>query len=126
MSYTKTCYENQRNHMEYVCTITTTIKIQDVEKLGMQLGFTFGGRNFHNVSLGQGQEPIAEEAIELSANEGYWVILQNVHLARKWLPTLEEKMELCSENPHDDYRLFISAEPSPDPHESIIPQAINN
>ena len=126
MSYTKTCYENQRNHMEYVCTITTTIKIQDVEKLGMQLGFTFGGRNFHNVSLGQGQEPIAEEAIELSANEGYWVILQNVHLARKWLPTLEEKMELCSENPHDDYRLFISAEPSPDPHESKIPQAINN
>ncbi|XP_048269614.1 dynein axonemal heavy chain 17-like [Bombus terrestris] len=33
-------------------------------------------------------------------------------------------MEQCSENPHDDYRLFISAEPSPDPHESIIPQGI--
>nr|XP_033200758.1 dynein beta chain, ciliary-like isoform X1 [Bombus vancouverensis nearcticus] len=98
--------------------------LKDVEKLGMQLGFTFGGRNFHNVSLGQGQEPIAEEAIELSANEGHWVILQNVHLVRKWLPTLEKKMEQCSENPHDDYRLFISAEPSPDPHESIIPQGI--
>ncbi|XP_073968276.1 dynein axonemal heavy chain 9-like [Bombus fervidus] len=96
--------------------------LKDVEKLGMQLGFTFGGRNFHNVSLGQGQEPIAEEAIELSANEGHWVILQNVHLVRKWLPTLEKKMEQCSENPHDDYQLFISAEPSPDPHESIIPQ----
>ncbi|XP_050598665.1 dynein axonemal heavy chain 9-like [Bombus affinis] len=100
------------------------MEIQDVEKLAMQLGFTFGGRNFHNVSLGQGQEPIAEEAIELSANEGHWVILQNVHLVRKWLPTLEKKMEQCSENPHDDYRLFISAEPSPDPHESIIPQGI--
>ncbi|XP_050598663.1 dynein beta chain, ciliary-like [Bombus affinis] len=100
------------------------MEIQDVEKLAMQLGFTFGGRNFHNVSLGQGQEPIAEEAIELSANEGHWVILQNVHLVRKWWPTLEKKMEQCSENPHDDYRLFISAEPSPDPHESIIPQGI--
>lgn len=66
MNYTKTCYENERNHNAYVFTITAAIKFQDVEKLGMQLGFTFGGRNFHNVSLGQsqGQEPIAEEAIE--------------------------------------------------------------
>ena len=102
----------------------TTIKIQDVEKLGKQLGFTFEGRNFHNVSLGQGQESVAEETIELSANEGHWVILQNVHLVRKWLPTLEKKMEQCAENPHDDYRLFISAEPTPDPHESIIPQVV--
>ncbi|XP_076749810.1 dynein beta chain, ciliary-like [Xylocopa sonorina] len=98
--------------------------LKDVEKLGMQLGFTFEGRNFHNVSLGQGQEPVAEQAIELSADEGHWVILQNVHLVNKWLPTLEKKMEQCAENPHDDYRLFISAEPSPDPHESIIPQGI--
>ncbi|XP_031370134.1 dynein beta chain, ciliary-like isoform X1 [Apis dorsata] len=101
-----------------------TIKIQDVENLGIQLGFTFGGRNFHNVSLGQGQEPIAEEALELSAHEGHWVILQNIHLVKKWLPDLEKKMEQCAESPHDDYRLFISAEPSADPHESIIPQGI--
>ncbi|CAK9799022.1 Dynein beta chain, ciliary [Anthophora plagiata] len=98
--------------------------LKDVEKLGMQLGFTFGGRNFHNVSLGQGQEPIAEQVIEISANEGHWVILQNVHLVKKWLPTLEKKMEQFSENPDENYRLFISAEPSPDPHESIIPQGI--
>ncbi|XP_048269835.1 GDP-D-glucose phosphorylase 1-like isoform X1 [Bombus terrestris] len=96
----------------------------DVEKLRMQLSFTFGGRNFHNVSLDQGQEPIAEETIELSENEGHWVSLQNVHLVRKWLPALEKKMEQCSKNPHDDYRLFIRAEPSPDRHESITPQGI--
>ncbi|XP_060831118.1 dynein beta chain, ciliary-like [Bombus pascuorum] len=113
-----------RTNTSNICNELVKIGHQDVEKLGMQLGFTFGGRNFHNVSLGQGQEPIAQEAIELSANEGHWVILQNVHLVRKWLPTLEKKMEQCLENPHDDYRLFISAEPSPDPHESIIPQTI--
>lgn len=105
--------------------VPTDIDFQDVEKLGKQLGFTFEGRNFHNVSLGQGQEPVAEEAMIISANEGHWVILQNVHLVKKWLPTLEKRMEQLSESPHDDYRLFISAEPSPNPRESIIPQVIN-
>ncbi|XP_017887523.2 dynein beta chain, ciliary-like [Ceratina calcarata] len=98
--------------------------LKDVEKLGEKLGFTSELRNFHNVSLGQGQEPVAEQAVQVSADEGHWVILQNVHLVKKWLPTLEKKMEQCAEQPHDDYRLFISAEPSPDPHETLIPQGI--
>ncbi|XP_033361559.1 dynein heavy chain 9, axonemal-like [Bombus vosnesenskii] len=33
-------------------------------------------------------------------------------------------MEQCSKNPHDDCQLFISAEPNPDPPESIINQGI--
>lgn len=60
--------------------------------------------------------------IELSAREGHWVILQNVHLVKKWLPNLEKKIEQLSEESHKDYRLYISAEPSHDPHSSIIPQ----
>ena len=95
-----------------------------MEKLGKRLGFTFVGRNFHNVSLGQGQEAVAEEAMELAATSGHWVILQNVHLVKSWLPSMEKKMEQLSENPHLDYRLYISAEPSADPHESIIPQVM--
>lgn len=43
---------------------------------GKKLGYTFDNRNFHNVSLGQGQEVIAEQALELAAKEGHWVILQ--------------------------------------------------
>ena len=33
-------------------------------------------RNFHNVSLGQGQEVVAEQALDLAAFKGHWVILQ--------------------------------------------------
>lgn len=103
---------------------------KDVEKLGKSIGFTFDKRNFHNVSLGQGQEPVAEESMDIAAKNGHWVILQNIHLVKSWLSNLEKKMEQLSDNPHQDYRLFISAEPSPDPHESIIPQVfkyqINN
>ncbi|XP_018058898.1 PREDICTED: dynein heavy chain 9, axonemal [Atta colombica] len=98
--------------------------LKDVEKLGKQLGFTFDAQNFHNISLGQGQEPIAEEMIEVSARKGHWVILQNIHLVKNWLPNLEKKIEQLSEESHKDYRLYVSAEPSPDPHTSIIPQGI--
>ncbi|PHT96459.1 hypothetical protein BC332_34615 [Capsicum chinense] len=40
------------------------------------MGFTADERNLHNVSLGQGQESIAEEALEFSAKNGHWLILQ--------------------------------------------------
>lgn len=43
---------------------------------GRKLGYTFDSGNFHNVSLGQGQEVVAEQALDLAANEGHWVILQ--------------------------------------------------
>lgn len=80
--------------------------------------------NFYNISLGQGQESVAEQSLDIAAVNGHWIILQNIHLVRNWLPELEKKMEQLSEGPHPDYRLFISAEPNPDPHESIIPQVI--
>ena len=44
--------------------------------LGKTLGFTFNNKNFHNVSLGQGQEVVAEQALDVAAKEGHWVILQ--------------------------------------------------
>lgn len=43
---------------------------------GKKLGYTFDNKNFHNVSLGQGQEVIAEQALDLAAKNGHWVILQ--------------------------------------------------
>lgn len=43
---------------------------------GRKLGYTFDNKNFHNVSLGQGQEVVAEQALDLAAREGHWVILQ--------------------------------------------------
>ncbi|XP_054265094.1 dynein beta chain, ciliary-like [Macrosteles quadrilineatus] len=97
---------------------------RDVESIGKKLGFTTERRNFHNVSLGQGQEVVAEQAMETSAHYGHWVILQNIHLVKNWLPTLEKKMESCFENPHQDFRLFISAEPAPSAEFHIIPQGV--
>ncbi|XP_063306953.1 dynein axonemal heavy chain 11 [Pelobates fuscus] len=98
--------------------------LKDVESLGKKLGFTIDSGKFHNISLGQGQEKVAEEAMEKAAQEGHWVILQNVHLVAKWLVTLEKLMEQYSTGCHEDYRIFISAEPASSPEEHIIPQGI--
>ncbi|XP_068510645.1 dynein axonemal heavy chain 9 isoform X5 [Anas acuta] len=98
--------------------------LKDVEKQGKKLGYTFNNRNFHNVSLGQGQEVVAEQALDLAAKEGHWVILQNIHLVAKWLSSLEKKLEQHSESSHQDFRVFISAEPAPSPDSHIIPQGI--
>lgn len=96
----------------------------DVERLGDQLGFSESNGNFANISLGQGQEVVAEAALEKAVREGSWLILQNVHLVAKWLPTLEKKIEAHQDSAHESYRLFISAEPAPSAEYHCIPQGI--
>ncbi|XP_075982942.1 dynein beta chain, ciliary-like [Anticarsia gemmatalis] len=98
--------------------------LKDLEKLGRKLGFSTDKKTFHIVSLGQGQEVVAEEAMNVASANGQWVILQNIHLVAKWLATLEKKMEECFENPIPEYRLFLSAEAAADPAYHIIPQGI--
>eukprot|EP01135_Chromosphaera_perkinsii_P008680 Nk52_evm13s1444 gene=Nk52_evmTU13s1444 len=98
--------------------------LKDLETLGRKLGFDDNNGNFHNVSLGQGQEIVAEQKVELAANEGHWVILQNIHLVAKWLPTLEKKMESCMAVAHEAFRLYLSADPPADPAYHVIPQGI--
>ncbi|PNJ55829.1 DNAH11 isoform 6 [Pongo abelii] len=50
--------------------------LKDLEILGKRLGFTIDSGKFHNVSLGQGQETVAEVALEKASKGGHWVILQ--------------------------------------------------
>ncbi|ETE63288.1 Dynein heavy chain 11, axonemal, partial [Ophiophagus hannah] len=98
--------------------------LKDMETLGKKLGFTIDCGKLHNISLGQGQETVAEKAIEKAAKHGHWVILQNIHLVVKWLGTLEILVDKYSKGSHCDYRLFVSAEPAPTPEEHVIPQGI--
>ncbi|XP_032161875.1 dynein heavy chain 11, axonemal isoform X2 [Mustela erminea] len=98
--------------------------LKDLEILGKRLGFTIDSGKLHNVSLGQGQETVAEKALEKASKGGHWVILQNVHLVARWLGTLEKLLERFSQGSHRDYRVFMSAEPAPTPREHIIPQGL--
>ena len=79
---------------------------------------TFAGeRNIRleTVSLGQGQGPVAQKWISEGAKEGFWVCLQNCHLAERFLPTLEQicEQQLVAGKVHRDFRLWLTSYPSP-------------
>ena len=62
-----------------------------------------GGERIQSVSLGQGQGPVAKKMVEEGARIGTWVLLQNCHLAKSFLPQLEKvyiflKMAKCYRN----------------------------
>lgn len=74
------------------------------EEMGMMSKFKF-------VALGQGQGPIAEQLLEVGHKRGHWVLLQNCHLLASWLKTLE-KMLNSMKNPHKDFRLWLTTDPT--------------
>ena len=43
-------------------------------------------------SLGKGLEAMVEEKLSKAAQNGDWIILENLHLVEDWLPTFEEKI----------------------------------
>ena len=86
--------------------------VKEVEKIGPSMGIDMN-KQFHNVALGQGQDVIAMNKLEIGHKEGHWVMLQNIHLMPKWLLELEKKLdEFALEGSNPSFRLFLSAEPS--------------
>lgn len=66
------------------------------------------------VSMGQGQEAIARTLMKAATEEGHWVLLQNTHLGIKYLSEVEEQILKEHEKFHPDFRLWITAEPTPE------------
>ena len=64
------------------------------------------------VSMGQGQEIIARKLIQTAVKKGEWVILQNTHLGLGYMAEIEVYLTKAEEL-HEDFRLWITAEPHP-------------
>jgi dynein heavy chain, axonemal len=84
---------------------------KDVENLGKKMDIV--GKNFVNISMGQGQEKRALDAMDTAAKKGTWVFLQNVHLMEDWLKLFERKLEEVNIKAKKTFRCFISSEPPP-------------
>eukprot|EP00929_Paragymnodinium_shiwhaense_P077089 TRINITY_DN3967_c2_g1_i1.p1 TRINITY_DN3967_c2_g1~~TRINITY_DN3967_c2_g1_i1.p1 ORF type:complete len:3070 (-),score=1029.42 TRINITY_DN3967_c2_g1_i1:156-9119(-) len=82
-----------------------------IEALGKQLGKTEANGGFVNISMGQGQETVAINALTKSAQAGGWIMLQNIHLMQDWLKQLERQLEVIEEFSHEAFRCFLSSEP---------------
>jgi dynein heavy chain len=66
-----------------------------------------------NVSMGQGQEPVAKRAINAAAVNGTWVLLQNCELGLELMDEMEDLLTELYKNVSPDFRLFITAMPHP-------------
>ncbi|KAJ3195453.1 Dynein heavy chain 2, axonemal [Irineochytrium annulatum] len=80
---------------------------------------------FNYLSLGQGQAPKATRLIQEGLKEGNWVFLANCHLSISWMPALDKIIEnIPQENPHPDFRLWLSSSPTPQFPISILQTGI--
>jgi dynein heavy chain len=67
------------------------------------------------ISLGQGQGAIASQVVQDAAKLGFWVCLQNCHLAVSWLPELEKLLDSFdhkSTKLHSEFRLWLTTNPT--------------
>ena len=86
--------------------------VADVDKLAERDGMR-ANETYFNVSLGQGQDIVAQERLEAAHRSGHWVILNNVHLMPKWLKKVEKLLDEYAESgSHANFRVFMSSDPS--------------
>ena len=72
-----------------------------------------------SLSLGQGQEIIAENNIRNGIEKGKWLVLQNCHLAKSFMTILEKLIEEIINDDSNQFRLFLTAMPT-----NVIPISI--
>uniref|UniRef100_A0A7S1M867 Dynein heavy chain n=1 Tax=Alexandrium catenella TaxID=2925 RepID=A0A7S1M867_ALECA len=98
-----------------------------IEGLGRKLGITEANGRLINISMGQGQETMALNALNKAAKDGGWIMLQNIHLMQAWLKQLERALEVIEEFSHEEFRCFLTSEP-PGPMQGrlwdLIPEPI--
>lgn len=82
-------------------------------------------RTLKTLALGQGQGDNAKRAIQECSQTGGWVFLANCHLMVSWLVELEKIIDdLADQNPHREFRLWLSSVPTPQFPIGILQRAI--
>mmetsp|Transcript_80594 Transcript_80594/g.127208 ORF Transcript_80594/g.127208 Transcript_80594/m.127208 type:complete len:789 (-) Transcript_80594:308-2674(-) len=82
-----------------------------VEQVAASVGCTMSNGQLMNISMGQGQESIALNALNKLATSGGWIMLQNIHLMQEWLPQLERALEVIEEFAMPEFRCILTSEP---------------
>ncbi|GAB1860436.1 Dynein heavy chain 10, axonemal [Camponotus japonicus] len=82
-----------------------------------------GGGKFRYLSLGQSQNKIAMELLDVAMARGQWLMLQNCHLLLSFTKDLEKVVENIGK-PHPDFRLWLTTEPIPNFPIGILQQSL--
>jgi len=76
------------------------------------------------ISMGQGQEERANKSLIQCAQDGNWIVLNNIHLMTVWTKKLELLLDEITPTAHENFRCFLSSEPPALSHMQIIPESI--
>jgi len=77
------------------------------------------------VSLGQGQDKKAEKMLDDGTKLGWWVLLQNCHLYKSWMSSLEKRVEnFLPDTVHKEFRLWLTSLPSPHFPVSVLESSV--
>ncbi|CAL7938026.1 unnamed protein product [Xylocopa violacea] len=76
-----------------------------------------------SISMGQGQEVHARRLLQNAKTEGFWALCQNCHLGLDYMTELVNFM-LEMEEPHPDFRVWITTEPHKDFPISLLQMSI--
>eukprot|EP00904_Undaria_pinnatifida_P003150 jgi/Undpi1/12836/HiC_scaffold_7.g02503.m1 len=92
----------------------------DVDKLAdkhhMERGVTY-----HDISLGQ-----VGRLFQFGSSCGHWVVLNNIHLMPRWLPSLDKRLDYFKEiGSHTGFRVMLSSDPSNMIPVGILQRCIN-
>jgi len=100
--------------------------LKTVEEVAALQNYTVAAGSFVNISMGQGQEVGAEQALRYCAKQGFWVALQNVHLMQEWHGTLEKVLESLVSQCHSNFRCFLTVErlPSDRRDVTLLPEGL--
>ena len=85
------------------------------------------GTILEGISLGQGQGEIALKKIAEACEQGFWVVLQNCHVAESFMIPLEKKCDEISLFPGkvvENFRLWLTSYPSKDFPSSVLQNGI--
>jgi len=67
--------------------------VEDVEYLARSMGLDTK-KMLSTIALGQGQDKFANDKLDAGHKEGFWVMLQKVHLMPRYLIELEKKLNV--------------------------------
>lgn len=106
--------ESVYNESDYKTPIIFVLS-QGADPTGAILKFAADTQHkIHPISLGQGQDKFATMMINMGKQSGEWILLQNCHLARTWMPALEVIIENIVGDVDEvdpNFRLFLTSMP---------------